>query len=212
MKTELHSETEMLQSSEHPSEEKLERFLLHQVQGEELEELESHVLVCHQCIEHLEDLELTIAATKMALADLHQQTVAENVARESKPKFSWLGLRSLSFVGATAAIALAVTLAPRFTPVEKEMSAFRGAENNTLPAGRPINLSLNARDLPETPVSVEVVNADGNEVWNGNSSIDHQIVKTQLPAIDKGNYLLRLYAGNGKSHGELLREFSFDVQ
>jgi hypothetical protein len=75
-------------------------------------------------------------------------------------------------------------------------------------------LHLNAKDLPAEPVSVEVVNADGNQVWEGSNAISHEKVDAKLPKIDnKGNYLLRLYASdkNG-APGDLLREFSFEVK
>ena len=213
----------MQQYPEHPSEEDLERFLLHRIESEaELEGMETHILACHSCVTRLEDLEIQIAATKMALADLHQQTVAENFASEmagrskkSRWSFSWLNTKTLSLAGAAAALALTVTVIPHGTPVvEKDMSAFRGAEINTIPAGKTVLVHLNAKDLPENPVSVEVVNADGNEIWNSAGKVDHQTVDAKLPPIDtKGNYLLRIYeADNKDAHGELLREFAFDVK
>ena len=53
---------------EHPDEELLERFLLGPVEFEELEALEEHILVCPQCVEMLESLELTVAATRLVLS------------------------------------------------------------------------------------------------------------------------------------------------
>ena len=214
-------------SEQHPSEDELERFLLHRMDETELEQAETHILACHSCVTRLENLEIQIAATKMALADLHQQTVAENYAAEtakSKNKSRWFGLgrstsnwlnaRTLSFAGAAAALALTISVAPRYTTVEKDMSAFRGADTNTVPAGRPVLVHLNAKDLPENPVAVEVVNAEGNEVWNSTGKVDHEMVNAKLPPIDaKGSYLLRIYASDKtQNHGELLREFSFNVQ
>jgi hypothetical protein len=75
-------------------------------------------------------------------------------------------------------------------------------------------LHLNAKDLPSEPVSVEVVNAEGNQIWKGSNAISHEKVDAKLPEISKeGSYLLRLYASdkNGAS-GDLLREFSFEVK
>ena len=73
---------------------------------------------------------------------------------------------------------------------------------------------MNAKDLPAEPVSVEVVNAEGTQVWKGQDAISHEKVDAKLPKISaKGNYLLRLYAsGNNGAPGDLLREFSFDVK
>ena len=52
---------------DHPSEEALERFLLHDIRGHELVRLEGHILACERCIACLEDIELDVAATKLAL-------------------------------------------------------------------------------------------------------------------------------------------------
>jgi hypothetical protein len=49
------------------TEEALERFLLHQSRDEELEVLESHILACESCVTRLEDLEVWLAVTKLAL-------------------------------------------------------------------------------------------------------------------------------------------------
>ena len=224
MRTDRYPTTTMQQEFEHPSDDSLERFLLHQMDEKELEGVETHILACQRCVDHLEDMELNLAATRMALAELHKESVAVNyaaemAAREKKSVWARLfNVRSLSFAGAAAALALSLMVAPRYTPVDKEMSAFRGPESNVIPAGRPVRLHLNAKDLPETQVSLEVVNAeDGAEVWNSSSKVDHQVVNTKLPPIDtKGNYLLRIYSPGSESakntHGELLREFAFDVQ
>ena len=216
-KAEISSVMDMQQYVDHPTEETLERFLMHQMQEEELESMETHILACDSCVARLEELEIQLAATKIALAELHNQTVAENYAKEKSSRWTWLKSHSWSLAGATAALALAVTIVPRFaniSPFETEVSAYRGSETTTIPAGRPLLLHLNAKDLPAEPVSVEIVNAEGNQVWKGNNVIDHEKVNAKLPEISaKGNYLLRLYASdkNG-APGDLLREFSFDVK
>ena len=55
---------------EHPSEETLERFLLHQSQQAEIEAVETHILACPSCVARLEIMETHIAATKIALGEL----------------------------------------------------------------------------------------------------------------------------------------------
>ena len=90
-----------------------------------------------------------------------------------------------------------------------------GSEVTTLPAGHPLLLHLNAKDLPGEKVSVQVVNADGNEVWKGDSTIHNSTVDAKLPKFnEKGNYLVRLYGPgqNSSTEGSLLREFSFAVE
>jgi hypothetical protein len=216
-KAETSSVIDMQQYVEHPTEETLERFLMHQMQEEDLESMETHILACDSCVARLEEMEIQLTATKMALAELHKETVAENYAKQSHSRWSWLKSHSWSLAGATAALALAMAIVPRFAGVssfETEVSAYRGSETTTIPAGRPLFLHLNAKDLPAEPVRVEVVNAEGNLVWQGKDAINHDKVDAKLPEIKtKGNYLLRLYAaGQNGAPGDLLREFSFDVK
>ena len=204
--------TDMQEHLNHPSEENLERFVLHQMQEEELEGFESHILACDSCVARLEYLELNITATKMALSQLHQEKVAENYAAQKSSRLSWLKVSGFSLAGAAAAIALTVSVLPGSRVVEKDMSAYRGSETTELPANRPLFLHLNASDLPSEPVSVELIGEEGNQVWKGAGVIDHQKVDAHLPKItEKGSYLVRLYASN-QSGSELLREFSFEVK
>lgn len=203
---------EMQENLQHPSEENLERFILHQMQGEELEVMESHILACDDCVSRLEFLEIQVAATKLALADLHQEKVAESYVKQKKSSWAWLKVSGYSLAGVAAAAILAVTNMPNST-VERDISAFRGSEAIELPADHPLFLHMNAKDLAAAPVSVEVVSAEGNEIWKGNSVVKNQVVDAHLPKIsEKGNYLLRLYSSNGHAQADLLREFALQVK
>ena len=64
---------------EHPSEEALERFLLNHSPEEELESVETHILVCGYCVEQLETLETQIAAARIALQALDAQKASIEV-------------------------------------------------------------------------------------------------------------------------------------
>ena len=200
---------------EHPTDESLEKFLMHQMREEELETMETHILACNSCVSRLEDLEIQLAAMKLALAELHNQTVAKSFAQEKKSRWARLKLPTLSFAGAGATLALALAILPGLSTVEMNVNAVRGSEVTSIPAGRPLLLHLNAKDLPEEPVSLEVVDSEGNEIWKGTGQIAHETVDTKLSKLTtKGNYLLRLYGpGSAKSsQGDLLREFSFRVE
>jgi anti-sigma factor RsiW len=205
----------MQPQTQHPTEETLEKFLLHRMQDEELETTETHILACDSCVARLETMEIQLEATKLALADLHNETVEKNYAAAKSPRWAWLKLPTLSLAGAGAALAIALAVIPQFTTVERSVSAVMGSEVTAIPAGRPLLLHLNAKDLPEEKVSVQVVSADGNEVWKGNSTIHNSTVDAKLPKFqEKGNYLVRLYAAgeNSATDGNLLREFSFAVE
>jgi hypothetical protein len=206
---------EMQPQLEHPTEETLENFLLHRMQEEELEATETHILACDSCVARLGTLEIQLEAMKLALAETHKENVEEKYAAAKSSRWAWLKVPSLSLAGAGAAVAIAITVIPQFTTVERSVSAVMGSEVTAIPAGHPLLLHLNAKDLPAEKVSVQVVSADGNEVWKGNSTINNSTVDAKLPKFsDKGNYLIRLY-GPGEqssSEGNLLREFSFAVE
>lgn len=202
---------------QHPTEETLENFLLHRMQDEELETTETHILGCDSCVARLEVMEIQLEATKIALADFHKETVEKNYATAKTSRWAWLKVPTLSLAGAGATLALALAIGPRFTTstVERNVNAVMGSEVTAIPAGHPLLLHLNAKDLPEEKVSVEVVSADGNEVWKGNSTIHNAIADAKLPKFnEKGNYLIRLYetGSNASSEGNLLREYSFAVE
>jgi hypothetical protein len=200
---------------QHPTEETLENFLLHRMQDEELETTETHIMACESCVARLELMEIQLEATKIALADFHKETVEQNYAAARTSRWAWLKVPTLSLAGAGAALAIALAVVPQFTTVERNVDAVMGSEVTVLPAGHPLLLHLNAKDLPEEKVSLEVVSADGNEVWKGNSTIHNAVADAKLPKFhDKGDYLIRLYEPGGKasSEGNLLREYSFAVE
>jgi hypothetical protein len=98
---------------DHPTEEALERFLLHQSRDEELEVLESHILACESCVTRLEDLEVWLAATKLALNEILAQKSVKATANE-RPSWrrSWFTVRNFSLAGTVAALALGIVIIP----------------------------------------------------------------------------------------------------
>ncbi len=194
---------------EHPSEDALERFLMHRSETQELELVETHILACDSCVSRLESLEIQIAATKLALSELHQEKVAKQYARDHAPRRSWFSIQKLSWAGGIAALALAALSTPLFTPAQVNLAAYRGAETTVVPEWRPLQLHLNAENLPGDTVGVQLVNADGDEIWQGASSITNQGADVKLPRLThSGGYLLRLYSPSK----DLLREFSFQAK
>jgi anti-sigma factor RsiW len=216
--TGINSVLEMQQPElQHPTEETLENFLLHRMQEEELDTTETHILACDSCVARLEAMDIQLEATKMALAEFHQETVEKNYAADAakNTRWSWLKLPTLSLAGAGAALAIALTIAPHFAPVERTVNAVMGSEVTAVPANRQLLLHLNAKDLREEAVAVQVVNSDGNELWKGNGTIHNSTVDTRLPKFnEKGNYLVRLYSkvDNASTQGNLLREYSLAVE
>src|SRR3954465_10354445 len=97
---------------QHPTEEILEKFLLHRMQEEELETTETHILACDSCVARLEAMEIQLEATKIALGEFHKETVENNyvAAAAKNTRWAWLKLPTLSLAGAGAALAIALTV------------------------------------------------------------------------------------------------------
>lgn len=203
----------------HPSEEALERFLLHQSQEPELETIETHILACESCVEILENLEHQIAVTKAALAGLQNEQRAEEGARENRSFFkSWFTLPNLSW--AAGAMVAATLCIAAFTPAQITLTANRGVESSMAPEWRPLDAHLSANLLNDGPVAVELVNSEGKSLWSGTSSIQHETLETHLPRLtQKGTYFVRVYEvrasqadSSSATRGDLLREYMFQVK
>jgi hypothetical protein len=197
---------------EHPSEEALERFLLHQSTEEELELVETHILACEDCVSQLEELQLQINATKIALQNLEATSYPIGAGKPSWNWKSWLSAPRLSLAGGLAAVAGGAFFLS--IPREVTLTAYRGLETPIVSEWRPLQVHLNAADLKEGPVVVELVDHTGNPLWKGSSVVRHDTVDVTLPPIKQsGSHFLRIYAAaNGASEGELLREYAFQVK
>jgi hypothetical protein len=199
-----------MQHLEHPTEEALERFLLHQSQGPELELVETHILACELCVDRLEALEMQIAVTRIALAELQRDSGAKKATSEKRSWKARFGIGGLSFAGAAACAVLAIAI---FTPAQVQLSAYRGTESSSVPQWRPLHIHLQTADIPDGSMAVQLVDNQGVEVWKGATAVVHEQADVHLPRLTKaGNYFLRLYApAKGTAEGDLLREFSFRV-
>jgi hypothetical protein len=118
----------------------------------------------------------------------------------------------LSWAGAAAAAAAFCLLA--FLPAQVSLSAYRGNETSVAPQWRPLALHLNANDLADGPVRVQLVNEQGAEIWTGAAMVNREQVEIHLPRIyHAGSYFVRLYEpGASSAQGDLLREFPFQVK
>jgi hypothetical protein len=198
---------------EHPTEEALERFLLHQSDQEELDLVETHVLACDACVARLEELETQISDIKVAAQEWQRDPRRER-SREKRSWRSWFTIPTLSWAGACAALLLGIAAIPLFVPKDVKLTAYRDNQVSEVPEWRPVRVQLNAQDLPEGPVGAQLLTWNGSEVWSGTSAVRHDQVEVELPRLKRsGNYFLRLYALEpDHTRGDLLREFPFQVK
>ena len=199
---------------EHPTEETLERFLLHKSQDEELEVLETHILACESCITRLETLEAELTTMKEALAVFETERIQKELSPARASWKSWFTLPRLSMAGgAVAALAIGVSFIPQSMPQSFDLSAARGSETVTMPEGRPLDLHMETTDLPAGPADVEVVDANGNQIWSSQTVVGSEKAEVKVPKISQaGTYFLRFYTPAGSSQHDLLREFRFEVK
>ena len=205
--------------AQHPAEDTLERFLSGGSDELECEVVETHVMACASCVSRLETLELEIATMKLALQEMHREQVAKAAAREQRFGWcSWFALPRLPMAGAAVALALGVFVAPPIAtqnaPIAKvNLVAYRGLEAPTVPKNHRLQVHLNANDLNQNTVEVQLVDSRGSEVWNATTPVPEGGVDISVPEIGKsGAHFFRIYTRSSNGRGELLREFAFQVK
>jgi hypothetical protein len=194
---------------DHPSPEVLERFVLHRSPEQEIELIETHMLACESCVSAVENLEMDIAAMKLALNEF----VAEHPAEPVKPKAafwqSWFTVPTLSW--AAAGLAACAFCVFALVPNNVELFSNRGIANIAVPEWRNTHLTLTEEGLPAGPLRAEIVNQTGTVVWVGNVNSTDGHVTVKLPRMtSSGHYYARLYTP-GAEH-DLLSEFPFVIK
>jgi len=203
---------------DHPAEETLERFVLDRSDDAELTTVETHILACDSCVARVEALEIEIAATKLALQELHKERVAKAVAKQQTAGRRWFTLPQLSLAGVAAALLLGVSVIPRIAAVhapvaQVSLMAYRGVEAPVAPRSHELHVQLNANDLTEKTVAVTLVDDQGKELWKGTAPVRNNEVDVTVPEITQtGAHFFRLYSIASNGEGELLREFGFQIK
>jgi hypothetical protein len=206
---------------EHPSEETLERYLLHRSTSAEIESFETHILACPDCIARLERAENYIGIMRGACRELKHES-ASNTAVWLDRAVQWLTPFRLSWSAGIAVLIAAMIVAPaQFalrSPVSAahvNLAAWRGAESVSVPSRRPLSVRMNSIDLPDGAVGVQLVDSLGREVSHGSAAIVQEATQVSLPPLTSaGTYFLRLYSVADTKSGQrdLLREFAFQAK
>jgi anti-sigma factor RsiW len=202
---------------EHPAEEALERYLLNQSSESELEVVETHFMACNNCVARLEQLELQISATKLALQQVHLEKVAKSFARQEARRSGWFSVPKLSLAGGLAMMAVALSVLPSMhheskPAVNVQLTAYRGLESRVLPKDRALHITLNASGLAGNLASVTLVDSNGVEIWKTAAApIRDNVVTIDVPQVHStGTHFFRLYEPGQVS--DQLREFSVIIE
>jgi hypothetical protein len=206
-------------SFDHPTDETFERLLLHNTDETELGTLEAHILACDSCLIRVQDLQSQVTATKLALAKIKRKQMARTAAKTRLTRLNDLTRPVLLVAALSAVFAARLFFIPPHLPenadiTEVNLSAYRDPEGAVLPQGRPLYVTLDAVDLPHTPVFVQVVNPVGSEIWKGDAAVVDDKAEIFMPPFTRrGAYLLRLYARASRGEkGEILREYVLHVK
>lgn len=204
------------------SEEALELYALGRLPEEEVAPLEEHLLVCAACQDRLAETDAYVRAMRQAarkfmmLPPSRWQLLWARFTR-------WFENPAVAWTAAAACVVVIALLGPRLlfgparggtAPITVLLEASRGAEKagiSTAPAGKPLQLALDARGLPtQSCCRVEVVDSEGQRVTGAVVREEKQQVGLRLQPLAKGRYWVRLYAAPPED--ALLREFGLEVR
>jgi hypothetical protein len=182
--------------SSHISEDMLERFALNQLTEEELAPLESHILVCHRCQDHLEQVDEYVQSMKEAMSAPAGRPDAISAVGRFLPQ------RQMMLVWSAVVIVVMVVAVPmrrsERAPTEVTLTAPRGGDSLPIAHGRAGAGLLLRIDVTEVVKAesywLEVVDADGHPVWRAQAYPDHNRLEVPVPnKLGAGKYWVRLF-------------------
>jgi len=190
----------------HGTDEQLEAYVLGRLSDSEEEILEEHLLVCATCRTVVDQQLVFASGMREALAD----------ARPQRDWLAWLRpVLAPRLAMASALAALVVAAAglyfvagdhTHYAPVAAlQLTAIRGTTTPSVEPAREIDLTLNGFPTTGGPFKVEVVDANGGNIWTGTTSSPSVAVHEKFR---RGSYFVRLYT----SSGDLLHEYGFRVE
>lgn len=200
------SQDPILSTTSHPHEDQIENYALGRLSSEEeIEKIETHLLVCHSCQDQLAAADDYVGAMKGALEEM-------SVRAEAKPVKWWANWRPVpAFSLAVAALSVVMIVSyqrtPQGEPAEVVLQSLRGApETAEGPAKSPLRLAIQSAQLKiDGSHRGEVVDASGKQVWSG--SPDGGVLRIEK-GLDAGLYWVRL----SDAEGNLLQEYGLNLK
>lgn len=206
-------------SGVHASEDRLEEFCLGTVPAEELEDLESHLLICPACRERLGETEVYVSTMRQAAA----QVAADRLARRKRRREAFRRYFQpipLAVAAGVAGLALIWGVGPGARharteqPVAVILELTRGGQASMrphVPAHRPLRVTLDLAGLAALDsCRVVMVDATGDAVYETAARPEGGRVMLAVPArFNRGTYWIRVY--NPAAPGTELREFGLEL-
>jgi hypothetical protein len=197
----------------HPVEEILEEYAFNHLGDAQAAALEEHILICADCQKNLENIDEYILLMKAATSEYAARPKATKPALAVR--VTWVAAAALIVLVSVPGLMKALgrwRAEPALTMAPVVLAALRGGENTTIaqgPAGRPLELSMEAADLPDAAYRVEVVNAAGEREWGGAPTASNGTLSVEITkGLKPGTHWVRLFA----SRGDLLREFGLRLK
>jgi hypothetical protein len=197
-----HAVTMKLMPNRHPDQDVFEDYAFERLSLDEAANFEEHLLICEKCQDTLADTDEYIQVMKAATAANAGGRITTSLPRREQ------GLRWNAAAAAilllTCLTALLSSRAPSGDPKQIALNSYRGTADVPLaPAGRPLDLKIDLKDVRAAPgYRVEVVDQTGRRVWFGGPPA--HLAK----GLPEGDYWVRLLTDNG----ELLREYGLVVR
>jgi anti-sigma factor RsiW len=204
-----------LVSLDHPNENVLEEYAFGRLRDAKAAILEEHLLICPRCQTALAEIDEYIRLMKYAAVRqpaARPILIPQPITRQRQPWYRPMQMATglLAACAAVFMLTQGLSLLRKPTPVSLALVSYRGPLMIEAAAGRPLDLSISAADVPAAPqYRLEIVNAGGKLIWSDAASIGGGKLSAHVPKpLTAGQYWVRLYG----QPSELLAEYGLRVK
>ena len=202
---------------QHVLDENLEAYVLRQLQEEETEVLEDHLLLCHNCQQRLTETQQRIQATRTAARRIREEEERSSFRRPLARFFSSLVVSRPAWAAVAAMAVALVVFTPRvqqstLSYEEVNLTVMRGEEAAfDADHGRRLRLHLDVRDLEVSAIArIAIVSAEGVPVWGSRIArpTGDALVVSIDRHLDAGQHWVRVLSPSD----QILREYSLRLR
>ncbi len=197
----------------HGTDDQIERYTIGTLPDAELAILEDHLLICEECRGRTEDTQ----AFTMALRDaLKEAPVSAQTVSKQKATFDLTGWLRRPAVSMAFGFVLLFCVLAIFSNQRNglpavavlQLTATRG-EVPTVGRARELDLRLAGAPQDGGPYRVEVVDAQGKNIWGSLADNEGDAVLVKVPMrMQSGEYFVRLYSADGP----IVHEYGFRLR